>query len=218
MKTNYIYTSFIFVLTFFYISFSQNLKAVDPYTVGKNTIEIGVYLIKAYKAIGGSDIEMGNVPTEVLNTHTWWRTLDSCDGWELQEHKITGHCRIIDDIDHRRAWGGREPMKRLFEQMKMEYEKAGGTFTGGKINSLKSDHPLSMPNKKMQVMNKHKCWNVLDSCNGWELQQNKYLRNCRIIDNQNYRWAWGGKKAMQKLFNQIKEESIQTEKVYGNKK
>ena len=108
-------------------------------------------------------------------------------------------------------------MIKLFKKMKEEYIKNGGTLGGKKTNSLKSEHPLSMPNLKLKVINEHKWWNVLDSYNGWELQVHKITRHCRIIDDQNYRRAWGGKDAMKELFKQIKEESLQTENEYNVK-
>ena len=197
--------------SFFFIVWYQIIFAVEPVTV---TISLSKSLISAYALVGKSDIEMPNLPMPVTNAHMWWNTLDSYEGWELQEHIITGHCRILDDTDYRRAWGGKEPMIKLFNQMKIEYEKAGGKIGKTKINSLKSDHPLSMPNFKMKVENAHVFWNVLDSYNGWELQQHIGTRHCRIIDNHDYRRAWGGKGAMEKLFKQIKQEGLQTAKDY----
>ena len=201
----------VFIYTIFLAVFTQTVFAVEPITVA---ISAAKAFYSAYALVGKSDIEMPNVPLPVTNAHMWWNTLDTCADWELQEHIITGHCRIIDDKDYRRAWGGKEPLSKLFKQMKTEYEKEGGVPGGKKMNSLKSDHPLSMPNLKLKVENAHIFWNVLDSYNGWELQQNKTTRHCRIIDNQNYRRAWGGKDGMKTLFEQIKNEGIQIENDY----
>lgn len=50
----------------------------------------------------------------------WWNTLDSYNGWKLQQHKITGHCRILDDSDVRRAWGGESKMHQSFDNVKKQ--------------------------------------------------------------------------------------------------
>ena len=50
----------------------------------------------------------------------WWNTLDSFNGWKLQKHKITGHCRILDDSDVRRAWGEETKMRQSFDDVKKQ--------------------------------------------------------------------------------------------------
>ena len=46
-------------------------------------------------------------------------------------------------------------------------------------------------------------WNTLNNVNGWRLQQNKVFGNYRIIDPNNIRKAWGGKKAILDLFEKL---------------
>ena len=50
----------------------------------------------------------------------WWNTLDSYKGWKLQQHKLTGHCRILDDSDVRRAWGDAAKMRQSFDDVKKQ--------------------------------------------------------------------------------------------------
>ena len=50
----------------------------------------------------------------------WWNTLDSYKGWKLQQHKMTGHCRILDDSDVRRAWGEETKMRQSFDDVKKQ--------------------------------------------------------------------------------------------------
>ena len=50
----------------------------------------------------------------------WWNTLDSYKGWKLQQHKLTGHCRILDDSDVRRAWGEAAKMRVSFDDVKKQ--------------------------------------------------------------------------------------------------
>lgn len=50
----------------------------------------------------------------------WWNTLDSYKGWKLQQHKLTGHCRILDDSDVRRAWGEEAKMRQSFDDVKKQ--------------------------------------------------------------------------------------------------
>lgn len=44
-----------------------------------------------------------NMP--VMNQGVFWTTIESRDGWELQQHNITGHYRIVDPKDYRQ-WSG----------------------------------------------------------------------------------------------------------------
>ncbi|MBQ9238778.1 MAG: hypothetical protein IJ191_05620 [Treponema sp.] len=45
-----------------------------------------------------------NFPT--LGGNFFWNTLAQSNGWRVQRNNITGHCRILDNENVRRAWGG----------------------------------------------------------------------------------------------------------------
>jgi len=51
-----------------------------------------------------------NIPFPTMGGQSMWDTLFERYGWKVQRHKLTGHVRILDDHDIRRAWG---PMKQI---------------------------------------------------------------------------------------------------------
>ncbi len=46
-----------------------------------------------------------NIETSTMGGKVFWNTLIESNGYKLQQNKITGLCRILDDKDHRKAWG-----------------------------------------------------------------------------------------------------------------
>lgn len=48
-----------------------------------------------------------NLPVKTLGGRFYWRDVVIQDGWRIQEHVWTGHCRLLDGRDVRRAWGDR---------------------------------------------------------------------------------------------------------------
>lgn len=67
------------------------------------------------------------------------------------------------------------------------------------INCLDS----SMPNIETLTMGGEIFWHTIANVDGWRLQRNKVFGNCRIIDPNNLRKAWGGEKAMLQAFKNI---------------
>ncbi len=57
--------------------------------------------------LGGDmpNIEMGTAGGKV-----WWNNLVEHNGWRLQKNKLTGHCRILDPSNNRKAWGSEDKM------------------------------------------------------------------------------------------------------------
>jgi hypothetical protein len=48
----------------------------------------------------------------------WWYTLESKNGFKLQQNKNTGHYRILDPADYRIDWGFNESeMRTAFHQL-----------------------------------------------------------------------------------------------------
>lgn len=60
-----------------------------------------------------------------------------------------------------------------------------------------------MPNIETMTMGGEAFWHTVDNVNGWRLQKNKVFGNCRIIDPNNVRKAWGGEKAILKAFQKL---------------
>ncbi|AFY99529.1 hypothetical protein [Calothrix sp. PCC 6303] len=60
-----------------------------------------------------------------------------------------------------------------------------------------------MPNISMPTMGGHIFWTEIANVNGWRLQRNKVFGNCRILDPNDVRRAWGGENAMLKAFETL---------------
>ena len=60
-----------------------------------------------------------------------------------------------------------------------------------------------MPNIKMKTMGGITFWDTLATYNGYKLQQNQITRHARILDNDNYRIAWGTVNGMQMVLRRI---------------
>ena len=60
-----------------------------------------------------------------------------------------------------------------------------------------------MPNVKTKTMGGKFFWKDVVEHDGWRLQQNKLMKNCRILDPENKRVAWGGESAMLRAFDEM---------------
>lgn len=56
-----------------------------------------------------------NFPT--MGGHVFWNDLAEVNGWRVQKNNITGHCRILDNEDIRRAWGGEKAIMDFFQKI-----------------------------------------------------------------------------------------------------
>lgn len=61
-----------------------------------------------------------NHPAKVIDAEIWWEVIDFSDGWKLEQHIVTGHCRILDPESVRRAWGNYRAMCDSFENIKRQ--------------------------------------------------------------------------------------------------
>ncbi len=66
-----------------------------------------------------------NANTATLGGTTFWNNLDTYRGWKLQKNTWTGHCRILDPVDVRRAWGGESKMRESFNDVKRQIDALG---------------------------------------------------------------------------------------------
>ncbi|MCC0178558.1 hypothetical protein I4641_16410 [Waterburya agarophytonicola K14] len=60
-----------------------------------------------------------------------------------------------------------------------------------------------MPNIETSTMGGEVFWENIANINGWKLQKNKVFGNCRIIDPNNVRRAWGGEKVLRKALENL---------------
>ncbi|MGI0480381.1 hypothetical protein ACN4EE_06285 [Geminocystis sp. CENA526] len=61
----------------------------------------------------------------------------------------------------------------------------------------------AMPNIPTATMGGTVFWRNIANVKGWRLQQNIIFGNCRILDPNNVRRAWGGETAMKKAFQSL---------------
>jgi hypothetical protein len=76
------------------------------------------------------------------------------------------------------------------------------------IGRTLNEIPMEMPNVVTKTMGGHTFWDTKDRSRGWKLQCNKLAGNCRILDPDDYRFAWGGKDAMKKTFAALKANGM----------
>ena len=60
---------------------------------------------------------MPNVESATMGGKVFWDILVSSGGWKLQRNKLTGHCRLLDPNDVRKAWGSYSAMSDAFERL-----------------------------------------------------------------------------------------------------
>lgn len=58
-----------------------------------------------------------SVETTVGDRMFWWHVLDEQDGWKLEKHRITGHCRILNPQKRRVAWGREAALRASFRKI-----------------------------------------------------------------------------------------------------
>ena len=64
-----------------------------------------------------------NVETKVMDAGIWWDVLDEAQGWKLERHVLTGHCRILNPQKRRTAWGSEQNMRRSFATIRAQLRK-----------------------------------------------------------------------------------------------
>ena len=77
-------------------------------------------LIRALEGRHGKGLP--NLPLRTLGAKQFWGDRFTCGGWRIQENVLTGHCRLLDPDDVRRAWGGWEACRTAFERERRERE------------------------------------------------------------------------------------------------
>lgn len=66
---------------------------------------------------GTSQMPYLNVPLPTMGGTQVWTDHRNINGWRLQQNVITGHWRLLDPSDIRRAWGDRESCQNKFPQL-----------------------------------------------------------------------------------------------------
>lgn len=56
----------------------------------------------------------------VADKEIWWKVLERAQGWKLEQHRLTGHCRILNPEKIRTAWGSEKKMRPAFAKVKRQ--------------------------------------------------------------------------------------------------
>lgn len=88
----------------FYIPMDKTLSEIEFNSIVDNPKLIN----KLFNFLGG---DMLNVEFSTAGGKIFWKDLFEHNGWRLQQNKITGHCRILNPMDKRKAWGSYKAMK-----------------------------------------------------------------------------------------------------------
>lgn len=60
---------------------------------------------------------MPNIVMPTLGGKVFWDDLAESNGWRVQQNKFTGHCRVLDPDNYRRAWGGESEIMDFFNNI-----------------------------------------------------------------------------------------------------
>jgi len=60
---------------------------------------------------------------KVVDAEIWWDVLERHADWKLEQHKITGHCRIVSPKKKCTAWGDEASMRAAFAKVKSQVRK-----------------------------------------------------------------------------------------------
>ena len=95
----------------------------------------------------------GNIDMKTVNAKVWWNVLDETDGWELQQHKMTTHLRILNPEGVRKGWGKLSTMRKAVDlvcsRIKIDKQSNNETMTDDiydkirKLSSLKDEGHLT---------------------------------------------------------------------------
>ena len=67
-----------------------------------------------------------NIPTSTMGGKIFWDSLE-VDGWKIQRNRVSGHCRVLDPENQRRAHGSENELKFYFECYLSEEQQRRGS-------------------------------------------------------------------------------------------
>ena len=69
-------------------------------------------------------VMLPNLPFPTLGGKQVWRDRTIRSGWRIQQHSLTGHFRLLDAKDIRRAWGSEQACVAVLDQHQPPYDSA----------------------------------------------------------------------------------------------
>jgi hypothetical protein len=91
---------------------------------------------------------MPNIESPTMGGQVFWDTLTSYKGWRLQKNKLTGHCRLLDPNDIRKAWGSFSSMTDAFERLLSNEQEL---LSEGQTVYLEAPNNTDIPNQIRQL-------------------------------------------------------------------
>ena len=91
---------------------------------------------------------MPNVESPTMGGQVFWDTITSYEGWRVQKNKLTGHCRLLDPNDVRKAWGSFSAMSDAFEWLIGIEQKS---LSEGQTVYLEASNNIDIPNQIRQL-------------------------------------------------------------------
>lgn len=85
--------------------------------MNERTLEIALAILAETPSLIQQIGLLPNVKTATMGGKMWWNDIASSCGWRVQRNTWTGHCRILDDMDVRQAWGSEEAVMDFFQKV-----------------------------------------------------------------------------------------------------
>lgn len=106
----------------------------------------------AMQSANHSEEEVGylNLPIKTLGGRQYWTDVRFLDGWKIQHNAATGHFRLLDPQDVRRAWGNRAHCEKFLNETAQEQ---GLKPPAGRVVVLM--HGLIRSSESMRSIRKH---------------------------------------------------------------
>jgi pimeloyl-ACP methyl ester carboxylesterase len=117
--------------------------------------------------------DLPNIPSPTLGGGPLWKDVAQVEGLRIQRNRLTGHHRLIDAANVRRAWGSFEACEEMLAKLIGEPE------------------PTAHPNIPFPTLGGMQFWaDEIVHC-GWRIQRNVFTGHCRLLDVRDQRQAWG---------------------------
>jgi hypothetical protein len=113
------------------------------------------------------------IPMPTLGGGSLWEEVARVGEFRIQRNRASGHHRLLDGANVRRAWGTLEACENVLASL------------------LDQPPEPTNPNLPMRTLGGMQFWaDELVRC-GWRIQRNVFTGHCRLLDTSNRRQAWG---------------------------
>ena len=85
--------------------------------MNEKTLETDLRIVAASPDLISQLGLLPNIKMPTMGGNMWWNDIACSHGWRVQRNTWTGHCRILDDMDMRQAWGSEEAVMGFFEKV-----------------------------------------------------------------------------------------------------